>query len=1074
MIKKLFIYMTLLLSLSACSVEDIEVPSGLSPDGELTLDIAVPDMETVGTRADENSLSDVVMLVLSGSGVEQVEKFTIGTDNQLSNTNQYRIKATIDQKLRTKSGLKFYFIANTRSSVNINDFKGLTEAQLKSLPSSYLMNNNDQSAATTKMIMSGSRTLNEINAGNTVTLSRNAAKITVNKGSRNDDGNWTALADTYPFEVYGTATSSSLVSGALSGTEYIEDAVTPSSYVFGDKTIAYVHRTNNLGRSNRTRPFIIVKAKYPEDGTDYYYRIEFERFNETTKNFETLPLLSNHHYQVLVQEVKGKGDTTVEAAAKNPTSLIQATVYDYCNEAYNMITDGSRELGVSGRLVHNGNATTGGTPEYIYIKVYSPDRTEYQTPSANVQIQSNASWLSFGTIAVTTDSGTTIPGISTDYKGTIYRVPVHFNNVSLSPGDLSGTITVTWKGLVREIPVEWTREFDASRLCTVQLTIKDATSATKYTTGYAQGNDYWSFIRNKSVCDGLSEEQNNGKVRNEGLHFPVNYGGPSARWTYTYKVAFNNLIDGNPYDWKVSTTGINGLSIDKTSGNNITGTAEFTITHNNTTDNWDNKVGKLKFEISKPGENDWTAYELDLYHTGFFDNPGKFRNSNHRMDMAEQDFFYYYEVFAGPDDTYWLDRNLGATSAEYYVEAEGDIAYAGNPEAAGGYYSVASYNNGGDPVMYTDLCPPGFEVPRVSEWSKLRNSSSFITSQSGSAYTAQYTNAAGQVIYFPRCRFYDCDDNIKTGESRAGYYWSQTAANGLEKDQIGNWLRYLKFSGSIASYDNGEVNGRDRRKGSAMSVRCVNVSTPSQTVKRTFFNVSGATHVFLYSFDSQGNRNAVTNWPGKAIGNYVTMGNADGTGSGNQLFNYSYESSTTAPEDFYVMFTFRDINGIWHTMSKGENGETVHSTDKHPNSLTGWKVIGDEWNGKTTALNGTWDCNYNPLTNSATVTYSDPSTIPPIIEPVPDEITIYYSNPAGWGTVYIYAWDGNVENHSWPGVPMTHDGPNGTWSIKLDRTKYKNIIFNNNAGQQTGNISIDMVDGKVYTQGVGQSARKKR
>ena len=1077
MIKKLFTYMTLLLSLSACSVEDIEAPSALPADGELTLNLAVPDMETVGTRADENSISDVTMLVLSSKGVEQATKYTLTADNKLSDANQYRLKATVDQELRAKTGLKFYFIANMRSNVNTETLKGLTEAQLKALPSSYVMNNNDQAAATTKMIMSGSRTLNEILAGNTVTLCRNSAKITVNKGKKNDDGTWTALTDTYPFDVYGTASSSSLVSGALAGTEYIEDAVTPSSYSFGDKTIAYVHRTNNLGRNSQTRPFIVVKAKYPENGTDYYYRIEFEKFNETTKKFETLPILSNHHYQVLIQEVKGKGDTSVEAAAKNPTSLIQATIYDYSPQAYNMITDGSRELGVSGRLVHNGNITTGGTPEYIYIKVYSPDKDEYKSPATNVKVTCNVGWLSFGTIAAVStagDVGTVIPGISTDYKGTIYRVPVHFNR-TLSPGDLSGVITVTWKGLTREIPVEWTRDFDASELCTVHLTITDNSGTTKYSTR-ASGTNYWSFIRNKSLCDGLEEEQCNGNARNEGLHFPVNYGGPSARWKYSYELSFNNLNDGNAYKWRVSTSGINGLTLSKTSGSSTTGTADFTITHDNTTDNWDYKVGKLKFEISKPDEDVWTAYEIDLYHTGFFDNPKRFRNSNHRIDTAEKDFFYYYEVISGPGDTHWLDRNLAATSAAYYVEADGDIEYEGKQESAGGYYCAAAYNNGGNPTMYTDLCPPGFEIPRVTEWNQLRNSSRFVTSQSGTSYQAKFTNDAGQVIYFPRCRFYDADRKTKTGESRAGYYWSQTAADGLEKDQIGNWLRYLKFSGSIASYDNGQVNGRDNSKGSAMSVRCVNVTTPSQTVMRTFFNVSGATHVFLYSLDSRGNRNPVTHWPGKAIGNYVTMGNADGTGSGTQLFNYSYESTTTAPQDFYVMFTFRDINGIWHTMSKGTNGQTVYSNDKNPSTLNGWKVVGDTWNGKTTALNGTWNCNYNPTTGTATVTYSDPSVIPPVIEPIPDVLTIYYTNPGNWNKVYLYAYKGTGgpgnENAAWPGVELTtKEGSNYVGKVNRD---YDVIIFNNGSGTQTGNISLIKKDKQTYSQGAGQAARRKR
>ncbi len=1062
MIKKLFTYSTLLLAMTACSYDEFDAPSGFGPDGEVTVNLAVPEMETVKTRADENGVSNIMMLVLSDQGVEDVLPYSI-TDSELTqNGSQYQLRTKLDQNIRVKSGLKFYFIANAPASVTASNLKGLPEASLLALETKDLLNGNNMS-------MAGSIDLASLQSGNLVSLRRNAAKVTVTDGTKNAQGVWTPGTTVYPVEVYGTAETSSVVSGAILDKTYAEQATSAASITFIGEDAAYVHRTLNPGRDNQVRPFMIVKA--PFEGTDYFYRLEFETYDEAAKEFKKLDLLSNHHYQVIIEEVMGKGDANPTAASKNPTSLIKATIYDYSPQAFNMITDGSRELGVSAQLVHNGAPTTDATRPYLYIKVYSPDEAELNGANRAITLSSNVSWLKFGNIAATNAAenvGEAIPGID-GYRGSVLRVPVTFERTP-EPGELSATITVTWKGLSREVPVRWTRDFDASELCTAQLIIRDNTGAEKFRTGNTTNDNYWTFIADNTKIDGLSVEQNNGKVRNEGLHFPVNYGGQAARWTYTYNLSFKNLNDGAAYDWRVSTQGLTGITLSKTSGSNVTGNADFTVTHDGVAANWNYEVGTLRFELSKPGENNWTAYEIDLYHTGFFDNPASFRSTStaHRVDKPETNFFYYYEVVEGPAGKYyWLDRNLGATSAEYYIESVvngSEMTYYGRSnEARGGYYRAAKYNNGGEPQMYSDLCPPGFEVPRTEVWNTLRNNPNFITSRTGNYYQTYFTNTAGQTVFFPRSRHYN--GSTKEGDSRAGYYWTATQADGLEKDHIGNWLKYLKFSGNIASYDNAEVEGRNYSPGWAMSVRCVNVTVPSNTYLRTYFNVQGATHVFLYSLDENGNKNAVTNWPGKAIGNYITMGNAAGTGSGTQNFYFSYESPTTNPNDYYVIFTFRDNNGIWHTMSKGENGATIYSTNNRLSAMTGWKVIGDEIDGVETTLGGTWVCDYQPGGGSAKVTFKE--TDEPIVEPdpVPDMLTIYYTNPNNWSTVSVYAWNANDNDnnygHDWNNpIPMTKQA-DGTWMAQID-SRCTNIIFKGPGNAQTDDIPVVPEDNHVY------------
>ena len=68
---------------------------------------------------------------------------------------------------------------------------------------------------------------------------------------------------------------------------------------------------------------------------------------------------------------------------------------------------------------------------------------------------------------------------------------------------------------------------------------------------------------------------------------------------------------------------------------------------------------------------------------------------------------------------------------------------------------------------------------------------------------------------------------------------------------------------------------------------------------------------------------------------------------------------------------------------------------------------------------------------------------------------VYCENAAGWGTVYVYMWNGSGEsqNGEWPGKAMTKVSGN-IWRYALPST-YENIIFNGGQGQaQTGDMSF--------------------
>lgn len=85
----------------------------------------------------------------------------------------------------------------------------------------------------------------------------------------------------------------------------------------------------------------------------------------------------------------------------------------------------------------------------------------------------------------------------------------------------------------------------------------------------------------------------------------------------------------------------------------------------------------------------------------------------------------------------------------------------------------------------------------------------------------------------------------------------------------------------------------------------------------------------------------------------------------------------------------------------------------------------------------------------ATYTYKAPQTAP---------ITVKFMPPTTWNKVYLYAWDANGATilGSWPGAEWKTKDAAG-WLFYTFDSKYRevNIIFTNNEGEQSGDITID-------------------
>ncbi len=75
--------------------------------------------------------------------------------------------------------------------------------------------------------------------------------------------------------------------------------------------------------------------------------------------------------------------------------------------------------------------------------------------------------------------------------------------------------------------------------------------------------------------------------------------------------------------------------------------------------------------------------------------------------------------------------------------------------------------------------------------------------------------------------------------------------------------------------------------------------------------------------------------------------------------------------------------------------------------------------------------------------------------------TIYFDNTiSGWSNVYAYCWNSvSDENAAWPGVKLTNPTKN-VYTYKTTKA-YKNVVFNNNSGEQTPDFVFE--NKKIYS-----------
>ncbi|MDE6867052.1 MAG: hypothetical protein K2J23_06615, partial [Muribaculaceae bacterium] len=327
----------------------------------------------------------------------------------------------------------------------------------------------------------------------------------------------------------------------------------------------------------------------------------------------------------------------------------------------------------------------------------------------------------------------------------------------------------------------------------------------------------------------------------------------------------------------------------------------------------------------------------------------------------------------------------------------------------------------------------------TNEWDIIRNSSAFVTTQAtagGSTFYRAYVNDIyGNKIFLPKVGYQttsgpDGYSGTRTGDSRAGYYWTRSEAHGLEKDQIGNWLQALMLQGESNVYMNGEVSKY------GMQIRAIDDAAIQNNTETFGFNVIGATHVYIYDATEpwtaadfldktvvDAAKNGLMPWPGQEIGNAKTMRavkqngkyiNPEDNGRDAREFTFTY-SVNTKKENLRFVFAYVK-NGKIIVFSRARHDD-VNGTAKYE----GWPLKGSY---KFSIEDPTAEMvKYTAEIGGEGI---DPEPTPP---PTNKTFRLYYPKTA----LKLYVWTSSGSHHIFVGndnAGSIKTGEEGDWYYK--------------------------------------------
>ena len=636
-IKKLTIWLFMLLAMVSTACSDIRdiVGGGTQdlPSDGVVLTLKLPNFtkNTVATRANEQQQINSLCVLCYDAGDNYLGMSTISSANIKDKGDD-----TYDVKVKAVPGTAtLHIVANTT----------ITKSDAKDADGKNNLYNatRDGNPNLDAPVCWGSVKVDDLlNSKTKVWLFRQFAKASVTK-----DDTKVKNFEITGFKLFNTATKGTIATTALD-----KDVSLPSSVAY-TKEGNYSMGEHPFYETPAGKAYMIIKAKY-NGGPDTFYKVEF--FNNGTST--PMALLRNHHYQVKVTAVNHEGWSKEQEAIDNPTeNRLSVEVVDDNPRIVDMIACKDYELGVCDKQTVKGNAKT-ATITFVTTK-----------PDFTYNVKWNANWIT----GYKVKDSVGLPTSAEHPTGTLYTIELTLtaNCQSAAQSDI---VTITSGDLslgVEIIQLGYDFRTDPNR----KVQIRGLVGLTQ-----EEQKDYFKWM-DKSL-QGISKAENQGRVRNDGLHFfvgnnPVYY-----------------LIPHLPDDHMVydhSRVKVEEITDD---GNNF---YKVTLAAANNYEKWISSEGVTIISITNTSTNITVSYPV--YHVGLFAQLTGEAATVYQLGESKASGWYYYEMVdvvakvTKKDGTteyktyHMLDRNLGASNNGYYSPST--TALEGNKKAKGGYFIIS-------------------------------------------------------------------------------------------------------------------------------------------------------------------------------------------------------------------------------------------------------------------------------------------------------------------------------------------------------------------------------------------------
>lgn len=796
-IKKLTIWFFMLLSvvLAACSdIRDIvggDTPDVPSEGVVLTLKLPNFTKNTVATRATEQQINKLCVLCYDADDKYLGMSNITGADIKPNDDGTCKVKVKVVEGTAT-----LHVVANT--DISESDAK---DADGKNNLYNATRDGNPNISAP---ICWGSVKVEDLLSRSTkVWLFRQFAKASVTKDSK-----------VTKFEITGFKLFKTATKGTIATTKLDTDVSLPSSVAYADEQ-DYSMGEHPFYETPAGKAYMIIRAKY-DGGPDTYYKVEFLKNGTSTQ----MDLLRNHHYQVKVTAVNHEGWATEDEAINNLSeNRLTVEVVDDNPPIVNMIACKDYELGVCGKQTVKGNAGT-ATISFVTTK-----------PDFKYNVKWNADWITGYKETKSVVLPTSAEHPST---GTLYTIDLTLTANCQSAAQ-SGIVTITSGDLSREVEIKQLGyDFRTDKNRIVQIRDLENKSSD------LNQDDYFSWMDSK--LQGISPAENQGRVRNDGLHFFVGKNQVYYLIPYIDKddMTCNDprvtvKLDSDKKFWEVRLANNSDESYNVNNYNRWISNEAFTII---TITN-----ARTKITVTYP-----------VYHVGLFAQLTGKAATDYQLGESKASGWYYYEMVDvvakvtkknGTTEYkayYMLDRNLGATNNGYYSPST--TALKDNIGAIGGYFKISEATNSTDAKNNNDvvdaLAIGNFKVcDNMCLQGLIDNNNDLAIEEETTHYGEKYNclrittrNRDIPEIFIPMSGYYEgkTDQDLVYKDSYHANLWTSSRLSDYQgfsstSPEYGFWYLYLDAFGKSLNMSNYRFvsgsSGKNKGRYRAMPVRLV-------------------------------------------------------------------------------------------------------------------------------------------------------------------------------------------------------------------------------------------------------------